>query len=93
MLSPPSDLSPTVKYVPEWFPGAGFKREAKEMKATLNNAATAPYEWAKKHMVGLHKQSKVGAMPNLLAFTADRRSADAKPVCYHLLRGWRTPLL
>jgi hypothetical protein len=57
-------------YVPEWFPGAGFKREAKEMKATLNNAATAPYEWAKKHMVGLHKQIKGGRNKELTPSTS-----------------------
>jgi len=45
-----------VKYVPDWFSGAGFKRLAKYWRATVNQMADVPYEMVKKQMV-LHIRS------------------------------------
>lgn len=45
----PSNL--LVKYIPEWVPGAGFQREARRMRDTLNKSTRIPYEWTKKHLV------------------------------------------
>lgn len=39
----------TVKYVPSWFPGAGFKRKAQAWK-NLENVANQPYEFVRKQM-------------------------------------------
>ena len=43
--------SPTVKYIPLWFPGAGFKRKAAEWRRGILKGISAPYEQVKKHMV------------------------------------------
>ena len=36
-----------VKYVPEWFPGAGFKRQASLWKKHVDAMADVPFELAK----------------------------------------------
>ena len=40
-------IYPEVKYVPEWFPGAGFKRFAKEGGRLFGMAVEGPLEWVK----------------------------------------------
>ncbi|KAJ3549201.1 hypothetical protein NMY22_g974 [Coprinellus aureogranulatus] len=75
------DFFSPLKHVPEWFPGAGFKREAKEMKAILNNAATAPYEWVKKHMV-----TGEALMPNLCGTTFSEAGGPLAPEQEETLR-------
>ncbi|OQE21561.1 hypothetical protein PENFLA_c014G03275 [Penicillium flavigenum] len=37
------DLIPALKYVPAWFPGAGFKRTAQEWRKNLEDVAKKPY--------------------------------------------------
>lgn len=37
-----------MKYVPEWFPGAQFKREARLIKAMSENAVWLPYSIVKE---------------------------------------------
>jgi hypothetical protein len=41
----------TVTYLPSWFPGAQFKRIARDYKATMNKFLDEPYEWVKDQMV------------------------------------------
>ncbi|KAJ7607937.1 cytochrome P450 [Roridomyces roridus] len=41
------DSLPVLKYVPTWFPGAGFQRLAKEWRALANNMIEKPYAEAK----------------------------------------------
>jgi len=45
------DISCLVSYVPEWFPGAGFKRKAREWNATLQEMVNQPYKFVKDQMV------------------------------------------
>lgn len=47
-----SDLLKTVKYLPEWFPGAGFKRQAAHWKEKVDALHLRPFEVAKKNWVG-----------------------------------------
>jgi hypothetical protein len=42
------DLLPVISYVPEWFPGAEFKRFARLWRTTLMKSVNIPYEFAKK---------------------------------------------
>ncbi|KAK0193596.1 cytochrome P450 [Armillaria mellea] len=42
------DFLPFLKYVPEWFPGAGFKRVAREGWELAQDLQNKPYAWAKK---------------------------------------------
>jgi len=37
----------TVKYVPEWFPGAGFKTFARIAKENIDRSATLPFQHVK----------------------------------------------
>jgi hypothetical protein len=42
---------PVLVYVPDWFPGAGWKRTAKAWKAIKEKALDEPYEWVKLQVV------------------------------------------
>ena len=39
-----------VKHVPEWFPGSGFKRFAKETRAMFDVAVKGPLEYVKESL-------------------------------------------
>jgi len=41
----------TVRYVPEWFPGAGWKAKAKRFANTLTDMANVPHQFVKDQMV------------------------------------------
>ncbi|THH10178.1 hypothetical protein EW146_g8450 [Bondarzewia mesenterica] len=42
------DLFPKLKYVPEWMPGAGFKRKAREWRKLSQAMINAPYNMVKE---------------------------------------------
>ncbi|KAG2152857.1 cytochrome P450 [Suillus clintonianus] len=44
------DIMPSLAKVPEWFPGAGFKRLAREWHETVEEMASAPYQFVKDQM-------------------------------------------
>jgi hypothetical protein len=46
-----SPYSLTVKYVPEWLPGAGFKRKARMWKDIVWQMPTAPFDVVKQALV------------------------------------------
>ncbi|PFH47986.1 hypothetical protein AMATHDRAFT_6246 [Amanita thiersii Skay4041] len=48
------DTMPILKYVPEWFPGAGFKKKAREWKRLALEMVNEPYNVAKKNMESGH---------------------------------------
>ena len=41
----------TVQYVPEWFPGAGFKTTARKWNAEILEMVNQPHQWVKEKMV------------------------------------------
>ena len=41
----------TVKHIPEWVPGAGFQRQAKEWRVFATAMLEQPYQYFKKHLV------------------------------------------
>ncbi|VDC00278.1 unnamed protein product [Peniophora sp. CBMAI 1063] len=41
------DLFPSLKYVPEWMPGASFKRKAREWRQLAQDMINAPYDMVK----------------------------------------------
>ncbi|THU90948.1 cytochrome P450 [Dendrothele bispora CBS 962.96] len=43
------DAIPWLKYVPEWMPGAGFKRKAKEWRKLARRMIEMPFETARKN--------------------------------------------
>ncbi|SJK99774.1 related to cytochrome P450 CYP2 subfamily [Armillaria ostoyae] len=42
------DIIPILRYVPEWFPGAGFQLKAKQWAQDLRNMVNVPYEMVKR---------------------------------------------
>ncbi|KAF8668099.1 cytochrome P450 [Rhizoctonia solani] len=44
------NVFPALAYIPDWLPGAGWKRTAKEWREHKNHAVTAPYEWTKQEV-------------------------------------------
>ena len=47
----------TVKYIPDWFPGANFKRLAKEWRIPVTGMLEKPYAYFKKRMAGIDRSS------------------------------------
>jgi hypothetical protein len=45
------DVIPLLKYVPEWFPGAGFQKKAKAWKKFALTMVEAPFAAAKRNIV------------------------------------------
>jgi hypothetical protein len=41
----------TVRFVPSWFPGAGWKRQGEAWRKRLDTLSSVPHEWAKQQMV------------------------------------------
>ncbi|CCO33931.1 O-methylsterigmatocystin oxidoreductase Short=OMST oxidoreductase [Rhizoctonia solani AG-1 IB] len=44
------NVFPTLTYVPDWFPGTGWKSTARKWREHKKYAVDAPYEWAKKQV-------------------------------------------
>jgi len=45
------DLLPVLKYVPSWFPGAGFKRKAARWREFICGMLEKPYHRVKTELV------------------------------------------
>ena len=45
------DLIPILKHVPDWFPGAGFKRKAARWRRANAEVAERPFQFVAKQMV------------------------------------------
>ena len=45
------DLVPSLKYVPSWFPGAGFQRKARYYRETLQNMIDVPFNMVQRQLV------------------------------------------
>ncbi|KAF8958858.1 cytochrome P450 [Flammula alnicola] len=62
------DAIPTMKYIPEWFPGAGFQTEAREGRQHVRRFFSAPFQAAKKAISeGVAKSSFVSESLEALA--------------------------
>ncbi|KDR78583.1 hypothetical protein GALMADRAFT_244022 [Galerina marginata CBS 339.88] len=44
------EFLPILRFVPAWFPGAGFKRKAFEIGRELSQTETIPFDWAQKQI-------------------------------------------
>ncbi|VUC32686.1 unnamed protein product [Clonostachys rosea] len=54
------DMVPALKYLPDWFPGASFKRTARAWKAEVLAAAEKPFQFVQRQMEdNLHRKSYV----------------------------------
>ena len=43
-----------VRYIPEWLPGAGFKRHALKARNLINDMIDMPFEFVKRNRVCVH---------------------------------------
>ncbi|CCM02682.1 uncharacterized protein FIBRA_04788 [Fibroporia radiculosa] len=46
----PVDVLPFLRHMPDWMPGAGFKRSAAQWKAKIEEFVDKPYEYVKESM-------------------------------------------
>ncbi|PFH50869.1 hypothetical protein AMATHDRAFT_60362 [Amanita thiersii Skay4041] len=52
------NVLPSLRHLPDWFPGAGFKQVAKEYRATLEEMVERPFQFVKQQMeTGVAKPS------------------------------------
>ncbi|KAG2138998.1 cytochrome P450, partial [Suillus clintonianus] len=66
------DFIPSLAKVPEWFPGAGFKRLAREWHETVDEMASAPFNFVKDQMAaGIAPKSFTSAMLEGRILTAE----------------------
>ena len=49
------DLFPVLKYVPSWFPGAGFKRKAARWRGSIYEMLERPYHRVKRDLVSVYR--------------------------------------
>ena len=48
------DLLPILKYVPSWFPGAGFQRRAARWKEAVNTMVEKPFRYVQEELVQVY---------------------------------------
>ena len=48
------DFFPILKYVPSWFPGAGFQKKAARWREATNTMAEKPFRHAQEQLVQVH---------------------------------------
>ena len=47
------DFFPVLKYVPSWFPGAGFQKKAAHVREVTNTMAERPFRHVQEQLVKL----------------------------------------
>ncbi|KAG1756030.1 cytochrome P450 [Suillus lakei] len=66
------DIMPSLTKIPEWFPGAGFKRLAREWHETVEEMVSAPYKFVKDQMAaGIAPKSFTSALLEGHTLTAE----------------------
>jgi hypothetical protein len=58
------DALPSLKYIPEWVPGAGFQKKAKAWKKLARAMIEAPFAAAKRNIVRHPPRSQVVFCPH-----------------------------
>ena len=48
------DMIPILKYVPSWFPGAGFQKKAKRVREATDIMAEKPFRVVQEQVVRFH---------------------------------------
>jgi hypothetical protein len=61
-------LTEIVRYLPEWMPGAGFKKTARQWHATLMELAEKPMQFVKQEMATKHNE------PSFVSNIFDKKS-------------------
>lgn len=74
---------PSVKYVPDWFPGAEFKRRAKEGYGIARDMLNKPYDLAKQRYVSLQCHPSFAARLKILVSIAGRKRLSLRGIKAH----------
>ncbi|CAE6477727.1 unnamed protein product [Rhizoctonia solani] len=57
------NIFPMMSYIPDWFPGTGWKRTARKWRTQQEKAKNEPYEWLKFQVAkGTHQASLLSAL-------------------------------
>ena len=48
------DFFPILKYIPSWFPGAGFQKKAAHWRTLVTTMIEKPFGYVKEQLVGDH---------------------------------------
>ncbi|KAK5994753.1 Cytochrome P450 monooxygenase CLM2 [Cladobotryum mycophilum] len=57
------DTIPALQHLPDWLPGTGFKKTARQMKKVLQSAAGVPYSFVRQQMAnGVNRPSYVSEL-------------------------------
>ncbi|QRV83120.1 cytochrome P450 family protein [Ceratobasidium sp. AG-Ba] len=67
------NIIPWLKYVPEWFPGASWKRKAHAWRAEKDKLINGPFEWTKTQM------ASETASPSMVKDLLDNLMANPPP--------------
>ncbi|KAF9444004.1 cytochrome P450 [Macrolepiota fuliginosa MF-IS2] len=65
------NIFPVLKHIPEWMPGAGFKREARDLRKEVHRFMVEPFQAAQKSMGG-------GTRPDCFVAESLERNQDRK---------------
>ncbi|KAJ7762784.1 cytochrome P450 [Mycena maculata] len=69
------DSFPILRFLPDWFPGAGFKTKAKEWGQTLYEQSLEPHTWVKEQ---LRAGTAIPSFTSALLQPSDGHSVDAE---------------
>lgn len=67
-----------VRYVPEWTPGAGFKKLARDWNATLMELCEKPMQFVKQEMAA--KRNKPSFVSNIYGKSGKEMSAEEQQI-------------
>ncbi|EIN09540.1 cytochrome P450 [Punctularia strigosozonata HHB-11173 SS5] len=70
------DVFPKLKYLPSWFPGTGFKRDALEFKKVGESLLHDPYDHAKRMMLTRNNEESI--VSELLGELDDSATAEQR---------------
>ena len=73
------DLIPILKYIPSWFPGAGFKKKAERWRACLVSMLEKPY---RRVIEDLARATSLSQKINLLMLEYSKKE-KLGPLCFN----------
>ncbi|CAE6509195.1 unnamed protein product, partial [Rhizoctonia solani] len=81
------NLLPWMEYIPEWMPGAGWKKTAYEWRGQKDQAMGEVYEWAKKRAISGADDSSIVALTFKEAQAMGWDDAEVDSFCKNVATG------
>ena len=83
------DMFPFLRYLPEWFPGAGFKKTAREWRLEAEGVANLPYSVVRRQMAeGNHKPSYVSSLVEMYSQPEGEKGRGREKMGRKKVRVW-----